>query len=342
MAGFTLHGPARLRLRSLALLFKSTCQVALRRAMGVSHVPDWPWDVETGVLFWRKQMEYAFSLPDIRDARAVIDSLVFDPPSPMEVKRTHSRPGEPKGCWITPKHVIPGRTLLYFHGGGYAHYARSHKPLQAYVASAVRARTLALDYRLTPEHPYPAQLEDALAAYRWLLHGGVAPTDILMAGDSAGGHLVLATLIALREAGLPQPALGIGICPWTHIGHRGKSLFENDQYDWVQGYMALKFGEWLRGDSGLSAARLSPINGDLKGLAPLYLQAGGREILHDMIADFAREASKQGAEVALDVWATMPHDFQAFGNHLAESRDALARIGAMADIYLTRARLSLA
>jgi acetyl esterase/lipase len=136
---------------------------------------------------------------------------VFDPVSPFDGDIRPHEAGGPKGQWFIPKTHATNRTMLYFHGGGYAFYAKSHQALIANMAQAARAKTFALDYRLTPEHSHPAQLEDAIAAYRWLLDDGVAPHNLVLAGDSAGGHLTLTTLLALRDAGLPQPAVAIGI-----------------------------------------------------------------------------------------------------------------------------------
>lgn len=182
------------------------------------------------------------------------------------------------------------------------------------------------DYRLTPEHPHPAQLEDGLAAYNYLLERGIDPAKIVLCGDSAGGHLALMTLARLRQAGLPKPVLTLGLSPWTDIGRRGKSQFGNDPYDLVQGYMTLQFADWLKGGQTLSDAELSPIYQDFHDLGPIYLQAGGKEILVDMIRDFAATVAAQSGRVRLDVWTHMNHEFHAYGDYLPESHDALARL----------------
>jgi acetyl esterase/lipase len=187
------------------------------------------------------------------------------------------------------------------------------------------ARLFAPDYRLTPEHPHPAQAEDALAAWRYAA-GTTSPEKLVVIGDSAGGHMALTLLQSLRKEGLPQPALCIGLCPWTDIGNRGASLTANDRYDMVQGWMALRFGGWLDPEGRYGRAALSPIAQDYAGLAPIYLQAGGREILCDMIRDFATAQAERGADVLLDLWPDMPHDFQAFDTEKASSAEALARI----------------
>ena len=330
--GFRLQGKPEHQIASFILVLKSTWEVIAKRYR-VS--PDWPWDFEISMRIMRGLSEMAFRQTDIQTAREIQDSLVFDPPTPISLDFSPSAPGEPKSHWYNSAAAIDGRMLLYFHGGGYAFYTAGIRGLMAYVADACRSRMLALDYRLTPEHRYPAQLDDAVAAYRWLLDRGTSPSEMIVAGDSAGGHLLLTTLQRLRDLGLPQPALGIGICPWTDIGNRGDSLFENDRYDWVQGHMALKFGDWFSDGRDDARSALSPIYHSLTGLAPLYLLTGGREILHDMIVDFAAEAVRQGAEVTLDDWPHMTHDFPAFGKSIPDSAEALSRISAAADHYLS-------
>ena len=138
--------------------------------------------------------------------------------------------------------------------------------------------------------------------------------------------MALILLQTLREHGLPQPVLCIGLCPWTDIGNRGASLTANDRYDLVQGWMALRFGEWLDPEGRYGRTALSPIEQNYKGLAPIYLQAGGREVLCDMIRDFARAQAERGTDVLLDIWPDMPHDFQAFDTEQQSSTEALSRI----------------
>jgi acetyl esterase/lipase len=203
-----------------------------------------------------------------------------------------------------------------------------------HIACATSARTFALDYRLTPEHPYPAQLEDAYAAYLALLSEGFDAQRLILAGDSAGGHLVLSLLNRLRQRGGAMPALALCLCPWTEIGPVTAARFENDRFDWVQGSETLQFARWLQGAGPSVADDISPLNFDFKGFPPLYVQAGGREVLHDMIVRFARRVADAQVEITLDVWGEMTHDFQAYGMILQESRQALARISEVVDHFL--------
>jgi acetyl esterase/lipase len=326
------------RIRSLWLLYRATINTTLRHLLRRSAVNGWSWNWECSNVFLREQMKHAFSLGSVVEAREFVDSLTFNPMEMPEVGRRPANPGEPAGDWYIPHYFVPGRMMLYFHGGGYAFYTKSHAHMIALVAEATATRLFAVNYRLTPEHPCPAQIEDAIAAYRWLLGSGVPASSIILAGDSAGGHLTLMTLLELRKLGMPQPALAVGLCPWTDIGSRGKSLFDNDRYDWVQGAQTLTFSEWYRGKSGLSVNQGSPIHGDFRQLAPIYLQAGEKEILHDMICDFADAVRRQPADVTLDIWKNMTHDFQAYGNMLPESRDALLKLGVIVDRYASGGR----
>lgn len=327
-----LQGRFRHKARSLAAILLCSARVLAGRAVGRPLVPEWTPLFEIGNLFWRGQFNHAFALADIAaniaEARAYFDSLipVLDPAPDVDIRP--SLPGEPRGDWFIPRTRRGGATLLYLHGGGYTFYAAVTRQFIAMLADWLGLPIFAPDYRLTPEHPHPAQIEDALAAYRFLIDQGTDPARLVVCGDSAGGHLTLMTIAKLREAGLPQPAIGIAISPWTDVGRRGASQFGNDRYDLVQGYMTLQFAAWLKGAGDFSDAELSPICQDFRGLAPLYLQAGGKEILVDMVRDFAWTARGQGARVRLDVWEHMTHEFHAHGRDLPDSRDALDRIGA--------------
>lgn len=227
------------------------------------------------------------------------------------------------------RHIRPHRVFLLLHQG-----KRTLCPhIQLQLTLTLPGPTLELPLHLAQArapaccgHPHPAQQDDALDAYRYLLKRGIPAQDIVLAGDSAGGHLVLITLVGLRQAGLPQPALALALSPWTDIGRRGASQFGHDRYDMVQGYQTLQYGQWLKGNGLWSDDELSPIAQDLRHLAPIYIQAGGKEILVDMIRDFAAEAHKQGANIRLDVWPDMTHEFHAYGSTLPQSEQAIAAL----------------
>lgn len=321
-----LQGRLAHQARSLATLVATAAGVLARRALGRPLVPQWSVGFEIGTLFYRHQFDHALSLPNIGDGRAYFDSLYTLAEAKPDVDVRPAAPGEPPGHWFIPRGRRGPHTVLYFHGGGYAFYAAVTRHFIAMLAQQLQLPVFAPDYRLTPEHPHPAQLDDALAAYRHLLGAGVAPRRLIVCGDSAGGHLVLMVLSRLHQAGLAQPAIGIALSPWTDIGRRGASQFGHDRFDMVQGYQTLRYGRWLKGDTAATDAQLSPIAQSFGGVAPVYLQAGGKEILVDMIRDFAQALREQGAAVRLDVWEHMTHEFHAYGDTLPQSRQAIQRL----------------
>ena len=323
MSKIKFSGPFSMRLASFLAINKIAISTYARHAIGRLLEPSWNAHFEIGIRFWRHQFTKAMAMDDMDKGRALFDSLQTETEDVYAVTRT-SREGQ-TGMWHVPDTVKSTATLLYLHGGGYAfHGAVSHRYADM-LAHHSRARLYAPDYRLTPEHAHPAQSDDAFAAWQYLRE--TTPADqIVVIGDSAGGHMALSLLQRLKTQGEPQPALCIGLCPWTDIGDRGASLRGNDQYDLVQGWMALKFGEWLDPNGTVGRLKLSPIAYDYKGLAPLYLQAGGREILRDMIRDFAQSQAGKGADVLLDLWPDMMHNFQALDSTKQSSTDALHRI----------------
>lgn len=318
-----LQGRMSHRLRSLSILLATSADVLARRAIGRPLVPEWSISFEIGTLFFRHQFNHAFSLQDIEESRAYLDSLYTVVEAQPQVDIRPSAPDAPQGDWFIPRGHTSPLTMLYFHGGGYTFYAAVTRHFIAMLAQMLQIPIFAPNYRLTPEHPHPAQINDALAAYRFLLASKVDPRHLIVAGDSAGGHLALMSLVQIREAGLRQPALAIALSPWTDIGKRGASQFGNDPYDMVQGYQTLQFAQWLKGGANYSDAELSPIGQDFRGVAPIYLHAGGKEILVDMIRDFAHTLQSQGASVRLDVWEHMTHEFHAYGDLLAQSKQAI-------------------
>lgn len=328
MPKLTFTGPWHLRLRSLATLARISIATQIAHARGHRMAPDWDATMETGIRFVRHQFTAAMTGGDIARGRLRFDSL--QPETDDRYAVSTQRATGITGRWVIPDTARSQAVLLYFHGGGYTfHGGVSHRYADM-LCHHSGARLLAVDYRLTPEHPHPAQAEDALAAWT-ALTATVPPERIVVIGDSAGGHMALMLLQRLKARGLRQPALCIGLCPWTDIGARGASLRDNDATDLVQGWMALQFGRWLDPDGHFGRAALSPIAQDYAGLAPLYLQAGGREVLRDMILDFAQRQAANGADVTCDLWPDMPHNFQAYDSTMASSRAALRRIVAAID-----------
>lgn len=323
---FQLNGRWSYRIRSVLVLYWSLLYVFAARLVRGPRLPGWTWLFEVAIHFLRRQTITAFDMQSPAESREYADALVFHSPA-VEQVRIKPVTAPVKGHWFEPKSGVRDVTVLHLHGGGYAYYATAHHNLIALVTLAAKSKTFALDYRLIPEHPFPAQLEDALAAYRWLLASGTLPERLVVIGDSAGGNLVLALLLSLRDSLSPLPALGICIAPWTDVANPGDSMSGNEAYDWVEKRMADKWAEWFCKGKDPGNPAISPVQADLKGLPPIYMQAGSAEILHDMICAFAEKARAQGADVTLEVWQNMNHDFPAFGDTIPESREALQRIG---------------
>jgi acetyl esterase/lipase len=216
---------------------------------------------------------------------------------------------------------------MYLHGGGYSFYPKAfYDTVAASFALSTNANVFALDYRLAPEHRYPAQLEDAIAAYKWLIRQTADPGRLVVIGDSAGGNLALALLLSLRESRLPLPALAICLSPATDFRIDTEGAPMNSEFDWIAEDMAMQWSDWFCSPAQRSDPLVSPVLADLKGLPPIYIQAGGAEMLLPRIEEFARRAKQQGADVTLETWPEMNHVFQAFGNDVPQSREALRRI----------------
>jgi len=232
------------------------------------------------------------------------------------------------GHWFIPDRDS-GTVILYFHGGGYVYGSiRTHGEMIGALAGACSARTFALDYRLAPQHPQPAAIEDACAAFYELVKSGISPDRIILAGDSAGGGLVLATLLALRDAGECLPAGGVAISPWVDLECSGTSFDTNARYDAVSREACLTAARAYLAGSDPRAPYVSPLFGDLRGLPPLLIHAGEVEVLVDQVRDFAERAQSAGVNVRLEVYADMVHVWHmllAFTPQAKEGLDDIAR-----------------
>jgi acetyl esterase/lipase len=241
------------------------------------------------------------------------------------------------GEWISPANAPEDKAILYLHGGGFRiGSVASHRDLIAQIALASGCRVLAINYRLVPEHRFPAALNDALAAYGWMLDNGLKSHNVAFAGDSAGGNLALAAMLALRERRLPLPVAGVLMSPWTDLAATGESYVSRAKADPIhQRPMILALAKnYLGGQGDPYDPLVSPLYADLAGLPPLLIQVGDRETVLDdsvMFADLARAA---GVDVSLEVWDGMIHVFQMFGAELPEARQAIASIAGFLNRHL--------
>lgn len=267
------------------------------------------------------------STGSLEERRALMNSFGQQAPEGVVVSLVDA--GGVPAEWIVAPEADDDRVVLYLHGGGYCIGSLdSHRRLAGHLSAAAKARVLNVDYRLAPEHPFPAAVDDAVAAYRWLLGQGVSSDRIAIAGDSAGGGLTLATLLALKDGGDPLPATGVPLSPWTDLECTGESMLTRAEVDlMVQPDRLKEYADWYANGADLLHPHLSPLHGDFSGLPPLLIQVGSAETLLDDATRVAASAQAAGVDTTLEVWDDMPHVFQAFVGLLPEADQAVARIG---------------
>jgi len=221
------------------------------------------------------------------------------------------------------------RVIVYLHGGGYVlGGVDSHRDLIARLSGAAGARCLGLDYRLAPEHPFPAAVDDAVSAYRFVLEQGVTPNRIGIAGDSAGGGLTAATLVAIRDRKLPLPSCAALLSPWVDLEGTGESMNGGVSDDPMvrKDLVNMMAPAYLAGGDPRQPLA-SPLYADLRGLPPLLVHVGRREVLLDDSTRFALAAKRAGVNVELEVWPGMIHVWQIFASELGEGREAIDGLG---------------
>jgi acetyl esterase/lipase len=263
-------------------------------------------------------------------------------PLPPDVTVTARDLGGIPTAEITIEGVEHCHVVLYFHGGV---YVISDAFLAAGLASEVgrrmQAKVISVDYRLAPEHPYPAAVDDATAAYRALLDSGIVASDVVLAGESAGGGLAIATLIKARDQGLALPAAAYVMSPYVDLTLAGTSMETKRGVDPLLSRELLepRVADYVQGQDAASGL-ISPVFADLSGLPPLIIQAGGNEVLLDDAVRLAQQAAAADVEVTLEVTPGVPHVFQGFAAMLDEGAAALDRAGQLASAYLAAGRVT--
>jgi len=262
---------------------------------------------------------------DVLEQRAIFHEMIASIPLPDDVKTTEGVLGGVPVVTIETPGNDPSTVVLYIHGGAYALGSASDSAgLAADVSRRTGARAVSVDYRLAPENPFPAAVVDAVAAYRALLEDGTPSSKIGFVGESAGGGLVVATLLALKGEGLPQPASAVVFSPWTDLTVSGDSAISKADLDPAltpQG-LRTRARDYL-GETDPATPLASPVFGDLTGLPPLLIQAGSHEILLDDAVRLAGRAAAHDVQVELQVWPQVPHVFQGFAALLDEADEAL-------------------
>jgi epsilon-lactone hydrolase len=265
----------------------------------------------------------------VNEQRRLLREASLAQPLPADVTVTAAALGGVPTAEITVDGVEPRHVVLYLHAGV---YVIGDAFLAAELASQVGRRTdakvFSVDYRLAPEHPYPAAVEDALAAYEALLHKGIAPWDIAFAGESAGGGLAIATLVNARDHGLPLPAAAFVMSPYVDLTLAGATMETKRDVDPLLSRELLqpRVADYAAGQDA-ALGLISPVFADLSGLPPLIIQAGSHEVLLDDAVRLARQAATADVEVTLEITAGVPHVFQAFSTMLDEAGAALDRAG---------------
>jgi acetyl esterase/lipase len=276
---------------------------------------------------------------DVSEQRRLLQQLASAQPLPAGVTVTAAALGGVPTAEITVDGIEPRHVVLYFHGGVYVlGDAFQAAGLAAQVARRTQAKVISVDYRLAPEHPYPAAVDDALAAYRALLEDGTAPSDIAFAGESAGGGLAVATLVNARDHGLPQPAAAYLMSPYADLTLAGTTMDTKHDVDPLLSRELLqpRVSDYTSGQDA-AAGLISPVFADLSGLPPLIIQAGSHEVLLDDAVRLARQAAIADVEVTLDITPGVPHVFQTFYLVLDEAAAALDRAGELLSAHLASA-----
>jgi monoterpene epsilon-lactone hydrolase len=273
---------------------------------------------------------------DVNEQRRLLRDLLSAQPLPADVTVTAAALGAVPTAEITVDGVEPRHVVLYFHGGVYVLGDASQAAgLAGQIGRRTQAKVISVDYRLAPEHPYPAAVDDALAAYEALLQAGTAPADIAFAGESAGGGLAIATLVNARDHGLPLPAAAFVMSPYADLTLAGTTLESKRKADPLLSREALqaRVPDYTAGQDA-ALPLISPIFADLSGLPPLIIQGGTHEVLLDDALRLAQRAATADVEVTLDITPGVPHVFQAYYPILDEAAAALDRAGQFLSAHL--------
>jgi acetyl esterase/lipase len=280
-------------------------------------------------LYLKKRFGDQSGVLDVARERADVESMagMFKPFGPIQTEPVTAN-GVPAE-WIQAPDVRPDRAILFLHGGSFnSGSIVSHRTLAGNVALATGARVLLIDYRLAPEHPFPAGLEDSIAAYEWLLANGYGPQQVVVAGDSAGGTLTLALLLQQRDHVRPLPRAAVCLSPAADLTFSSPSWEFNAKKDLMLDIRKERTAVeiYLRG-TDVRAPLASPLYADLHGLPPLLLQVGSHEVLLSDVQNLAEKARAAGVDVTLEVWPGMQHEWQFAAGMLPEGKKAIQRVG---------------
>jgi monoterpene epsilon-lactone hydrolase len=277
---------------------------------------------------------------DVAALRSGFEALMQGIPVPGDVSKTATAVGGVNAVEVTIDGLDSPDVILYFHGGVYViGSAASSVPLVADLSRRTKARVISVDYRLAPENPYPAAVEDAKAAYQGLLAQGADPSNVAFAGESAGGGLAVAALLALKDADMPMPSAVFAMSPWADLTLSGNTLINKQEFDPTLTGEGLRWrvGDYVA-DGSPSDPYISPIFADLRGLPPMLIQVGSHEILLSDAVRLAERAAKDDVAVTLEVVPGVPHVFQAYAGVLDEGDAALNRAASFLTTHFASVR----
>jgi monoterpene epsilon-lactone hydrolase len=291
------------------------------------------------LIYWLLKVQKSTFDPRDRllEQRALLENQAKRAPMPPNVVVQPIAIGDLPAEWLRPVGVNDDRAVLYLHGGGYTlGSCNTHRALGARLALASQTPVLVIDYRLAPEHPFPAALKDAAKAYRWLIDPGMSVRPIALAGDSAGGGLAIATAIALRDQGDQLPAAIVCMSPWADLTIQGESMVTRACADpLISRESSLYHAALYVDQQDPNSPLISPVYADLRGLPPLLIQAGDREVLLSDSVCLAEHARQAGVDTTLEVWDGMWHVWQAYASYVPEAQQAIDRVGAFINQHLT-------
>lgn len=303
-------------------------------------------DLRTDITKWIVGLGTRFAFNErtpLPALRKIIDQIgLIARPAPGSELQEGAIDNIPFDFW-TPPRLEPGRLIIYSHGGGYTMFSRrTHRGLASRLAQELEAQAIVYDYRLAPEHKFPAAIDDAMQVYKHVLSLGYDPKNIIFAGDSAGGGITFGLMLAARDAGLPLPGLAIGLSPWVDMTASGFSMRENAEKDVMLKPAGIaKFAlKYLESGQDPKHAYASPLFADLKGLPPVMLQAAGDEILRDDSVRLAAALREAGVKVELDVWPGLFHVFEFAWRWLPQAEEGIVKIGDFARRHFASAKKS--
>ncbi|MEZ4661389.1 MAG: alpha/beta hydrolase [Caldilineaceae bacterium] len=312
----------------LNLQFAAAAQtVTMRRMLAGPQRPGWSWGFESIVHFLRSHAPRGNRITAAQ-VRRLMEQIVLPPlGNDVAIRPAVGLPA--KAEWVTAGPVEDAQLALFLHGGGYvAGSLYSYRGLTTTLARACGVRLLALDYRLAPEYPFPAALDDACAVYRWLLAHNMDPSQIVFIGDSAGGGLAIAALTRLRDAGLPLPRAAVCLSPWLDLNLSCASIRANSGVDYLNPELVAACARMYLSGVDPKTPLASPLYAELRDLPPVLIQVGSAELFCDEAREFAQRAQAVNVDVTLNVWDDMIHDWHMLYWLEPQARAAVAQIGA--------------